>query len=75
MNIETYYYLKHALNLQHEIDIQELELKFKQFCYAKESDYTPIQQKIHKFNLLKQTMAIDISKLELELYKTTNKLE
>jgi hypothetical protein len=76
MKTETYYQLKTALQLQHEINLQELELKYKQSSYdTNESSYNDLQQKIHKFNLLKQGMTLDICKLELELYKTTNKLE
>ncbi len=75
MNIETFCHLKQIINLQHELALQELELKFKQSCYAKESEYTPIQQKIHKHQLLKQSINIDILKLDIELYKLTNKLE
>ena len=76
MKTETYYHLKQAINLQHEINLQELELKFKQSSYdSNEAVFSILQQKIQKLNLLKQTMVIETCKLELELFKTTYNLE
>ncbi len=76
MNTETYYNLKHVINLQHDLNLQELELKFKQSFYdSNEATYTLLQQKIQKLHLLKQTMVVETCKLELELFKTTYNLE
>lgn len=75
MDSQTYYNYKGLLSLQHDLALQELELKFKQWSYGKESEYSPLQQSIHKHQLLKQSINIDILKLDIELYKLNNKLE
>lgn len=76
MKTEVYYHLKNVINLEFQIALQELELKFKQSSYDDNKDtYSDLQKRIQQLNIHKQNKIVEIQKLDLELYKMTHKLD
>lgn len=76
MKTEDYYHLKVIINLEYEIALQKLELKFKKSSYDENKDtFTELQKRIHQLNIHKQSTIVEIQKLDLELYKMTHKLD
>jgi len=76
MKSETYYHLKQIINLQHDLALQELELKRMQAYYDQNVlMLNETQAKIQKLQILKQTSQVQILKLDIDYFKLNNKLE
>ena len=76
MKTDIFYHLKAIITLKYEIALQELDLKFKQSCYDDNKDtYSELQKRIQHLNIHKQSIIVEIQKLDLELYKMTHKID
>jgi hypothetical protein len=62
------------LNTKHQIDI--LDYEFKQSHYDKNAEiYSDLQKKIQKLYLMKQKNIVEISKMDIEIFKSNNNIK
>ena len=62
------------LNTKHQIDM--LDYEFKQSIYEKNIDlYSDLQKKIQKLYVMKQKNIAEISKMDIEIFKTNNNIK
>jgi hypothetical protein len=62
------------LNTKHQIDM--LDYEFKQSIYEKNIDlYSDLQKKIQKLYVMKQKNIAEISKMDIEIFKSNNNIK
>jgi len=62
------------LNMRHQLDMLDYELK--QSNYEKNIDlYSELQKKIQKLYVMKQKNIAEISKMDIEIFKSNNNIK
>jgi len=62
------------LNMRHQLDM--LDYEFKQSIYEKNIDlYSELQKKIQKLYVMKQKNIAEISKMDIEIFKSNNNIK
>jgi len=62
------------LNMRHQIDM--LDYEFKQCNYDKNAEeYSDMQKRIQKLYVMKQKNIAEISKMDIEIFKSNNNIK
>jgi hypothetical protein len=76
MDTRDYFNRKTLIGLNNEYELQMLEYEFKQSYYDKNADmFNDLQKRIQKLYVLKQKNLVEISKMDIEIFKSNNNIK
>jgi hypothetical protein len=76
MDTRDYFNRKTLIGLNKEYEIQMLEYEFKQSHYDKNAElFSDIQKKIQKLYITKQKNIVEISRMDIEIFKSNNNIK
>jgi hypothetical protein len=76
MDTRDYFNRKTLIELNKEYELQMLDYDFKQSMYDKNAElFDDLQKKIQKLYLMKQKNLVEISKMDIEIFKSNNNIK
>jgi hypothetical protein len=76
MDTRDYFNRKTLIGLTKEYELQMLEYEFKQSNYEKNAEmFSDIQKKIQKLYVMKQKNIAEISKMDIEIFKSNHNIK